>query len=246
MSEMLRILDRGYELVWREDRLEHALTGLGPEFEWIVPNFPDGEFRQGAEAVIAFFRDWRDGFEDLDVRWELHDAGGDRVLALTSMTGRGGVSGVPVEMRFAQVWTFRDGRAVRMVLADSPLLALARDAIETYRRDGAEAVLGFHTEDVVWEEDPDWPDGAVWHGREGVRAVFAERLDSTAISVEVEEAFEAGGRVLLLMRWTAEGLGSGATAVQHPALISEFEGWLVKRARFFLSQERARAVFEGA
>jgi ketosteroid isomerase-like protein len=246
MSEMLRILERGYELVWREDRLDDALIGLGPDFEWIVPNFPDGEVRRGADAVIDFFRDWRDGFEDLEVGWELHDAGGQRVLALTSMTGRGGVSGVPVEMRFAQVWTFREGRAVRMVMADSPLLALARDAIETFRRDGADAVLAFHTEDVVWEEDPDWPDGEVWHGREGVRAVFAERLESTAISAEVEGVFESGRRVLILMRWTAEGLGSGATAVQHPALISEFEGWLVKRVRFFLDRERARAAFEAA
>jgi ketosteroid isomerase-like protein len=29
---------------------------------------------------------------------------------------RGRVSGVPVEMRFAQVWTFRDGEPARMVL----------------------------------------------------------------------------------------------------------------------------------
>ena len=32
------------------------------------------------------------------------------------MRGRGHGSGVPAEMRFFQLWTFRDGRAVRMEL----------------------------------------------------------------------------------------------------------------------------------
>ena len=55
-----------------------------------------------------------------DHRGELHEAPAGRVLALIRMhgrgRGRGSGSGVPAQMRFAQLWTFRDGRATRMVL----------------------------------------------------------------------------------------------------------------------------------
>ena len=116
MSEMVRILERGYELVWREDRLEDALVGLDPEFEWVVPGHPEGDLGQGPEATIAFFRDWIESWAELNVNWDLHPAGPDRVLAILTMDGRGRESGAPVDMRVGQLWTFRGGRAVRMVL----------------------------------------------------------------------------------------------------------------------------------
>lgn len=257
MSDMLRILQRGYELIWREDRLEDALIGLGPDFEWVVPGHPEGDVRRGADAVIAFFRDWAEPFEDLHVDWELHEVGPDRALAIFETRGRGRASGAPVEMRNGQLWTFRDGRFVRMVLyfdvdearrdaglAERSLADLAREGIAAYQRGGFEAVMPYLAEDVVWEEDPGWPDGQTWHGHEGVRAAFRERLESTSIAVELEDVVERRGRVLVAMRWTAEGQGSGAVGVLCPAVIYEYEGELVSRARFFLDPERAREAFE--
>jgi ketosteroid isomerase-like protein len=116
MSGMTRVLQRGYELIWREDRLEDALIGLDPEFEWVVPGHPEGDVRHGAEATIAFFRDWIDSWDELQVDWELHPAEPDRVLAILTMSGRGPGSGAPVDMRVGQLWTFKEGRAVRMVM----------------------------------------------------------------------------------------------------------------------------------
>jgi ketosteroid isomerase-like protein len=116
MSDLLRILDRGYTLIWREDRLEAGLRDLDDDFEWIVPGHPEGDVRHGPEGVIEFFRDWVEPWDDLEVDWELHPAGPQRALALIDMRGRGRESGVPTEMRFGQLWTFRDGRAVRMVV----------------------------------------------------------------------------------------------------------------------------------
>jgi ketosteroid isomerase-like protein len=115
MSDMLHILQRGYELIWRENDLESAVRGLSPEFEWVVPGHPEGELRRGPEATAAFFREWIDAWEDLHVDWELRPAGPDRVLAKLSMRGRGRGSGVPTEMHAWQLWTFREGQAVRMV-----------------------------------------------------------------------------------------------------------------------------------
>jgi ketosteroid isomerase-like protein len=119
-----------------------------------------------------------------------------------------------------------------------------REGVEAFRRDGIEAILPTLTADVVWEEDPDWPDGEVWHGRETVRRVFAERLDTTTFIPEVEEVIEADGRALALMHWTAQGHGSGVVTELRPAIIYEFEGELTSRVRFFLDQARARAAFE--
>jgi ketosteroid isomerase-like protein len=110
------LLDRGYEIIWRENDPERALRNLDPEFEWIVPRHPEGEVRRGPEATIAFFRDWLEPWEELQVDWELHRAGPDQVLAVLTMRGRGRDSGAPVEMRAGQLWTFRGGRPTRMAL----------------------------------------------------------------------------------------------------------------------------------
>jgi ketosteroid isomerase-like protein len=110
------LLDRAYRLVWHEGDLEGAFRGVAPDFEWIVPGHPEGEMRVGPEGVIAFFREWLEPWEDVHVEWELHPVDGERVLAVTIQRARGRGSGVPVELRFAQLWTVRGGRAVRMVL----------------------------------------------------------------------------------------------------------------------------------
>jgi ketosteroid isomerase-like protein len=250
MSDAIRILQRGYELIWREDRLEDALIGVDPEFEWVVPGHPEGDVRQGADATIAFFRDWIEPWDELHVDWELLPADPDRVLAILTMNGRGRESGAPVDMRVGQFWTFREGRAVRMVLyydVDEAMREMVvRRATAAYGSGSFEAVIPYLAEDVVWEEDPDWPDGQTWHGHDGVRRSFRERLESTAITVEIDELLVRGGRVLTLMSWTAEGQGSGAVAVLHPGVIYEFGDELVKRARFFIDQERARGAFEAA
>jgi ketosteroid isomerase-like protein len=249
MSEIQRILQRGYEMIWRENRVEDALIGLDPEFEWVVPGHPEGDVRYGAEATIAFFRDWIEPWDEMRVEWALHPAGPDRVLAIITMGGRGRESGAPVEMRVGQLWTFRDGRAVRMVMHDDVDEAMREvivcRATAAYGAGDYEAVIPYLAEDVVWEEDPEWPDGQTWHGHEGVRTAFRERLESTSISVAIDELSSRGERVLTLMTWTAEGQGSGATGVLRPGVIYEFEGELVKRTRFFLDQRRARQEFEG-
>jgi ketosteroid isomerase-like protein len=115
MSEVVRILERGYEMIWRENRIEDALRGLPPEFEWIVPDHPEGEVRRGPEAVTQFFLDWTEPFEDMQVEWEIQEVGPGRAFAIIDMRGRGRESGAPVEMQFAQLWTFSGHSAERMV-----------------------------------------------------------------------------------------------------------------------------------
>jgi ketosteroid isomerase-like protein len=112
----VQILDRGFQLIWRLGDAEGAFRGVAPNFEWIVPDHPDGEVRRGAEGAIQFFREWVEAWEEFHVDWELHRAGRDRVLAVVAMQGRGRGSGAPVDVRVGQLWTFRQGRAVQMVM----------------------------------------------------------------------------------------------------------------------------------
>ena len=113
---MIERVDRMYELVWRERDLAGALAGLDEEFEWVMPGHPDGAVRRGPAAVIEFFRDWIEQWEEPDTTWALEETAPNTVLATVATRGRGRLSGVPIEQRFAQVWTFRDGEPVRMVL----------------------------------------------------------------------------------------------------------------------------------
>jgi ketosteroid isomerase-like protein len=116
MNDITQLLDRGYRMIWREGRLEESLRGLDDDFEWVVPGHPEGDVRHGPQGVIEFFREWVEPWEELEVDWELHPAGADRVLAVIEMRGRGRESGAPAEMRFGQLWSFRGTRATRMVV----------------------------------------------------------------------------------------------------------------------------------
>jgi len=80
-----------------------------------IEGAPDdvGELR-GPEALRAYFQDWIDTFDDINlVAEELREAGDGRVVATQHVTGRAKASGVETELRYAVVYTVRDGTIVR-------------------------------------------------------------------------------------------------------------------------------------
>ncbi len=87
------------------------------DFVWDMSNFhgwPEQQVYEGVDGTGAFLSEWMDAWEDWELELEaLHDAG-DRVVALVHQRGRSKEGGMPVEMSFAQVFTFRDGKQVRM------------------------------------------------------------------------------------------------------------------------------------
>jgi ketosteroid isomerase-like protein len=115
MSAPIEQLERLFARVWDEHDLEDALGHLPQDFEWLVPGFPGDEATRGPEATLEFFRDWIDQWDELRVDWEFEQASPDTVLAFVDMRGRGRASGVPAELHFAQIWSFREGVPVRMV-----------------------------------------------------------------------------------------------------------------------------------
>jgi len=115
-SRILRVLDRGYSIIWREGRLEDGLRGLDDDFEWEATDYLDEGPRRGPDSVIQFFRDWLDVWDALEVEWQLHEIDPERALAIIDMRGRSRGSGVPAEMHFGQIWTMRGGRFKRMAM----------------------------------------------------------------------------------------------------------------------------------
>ena len=78
---------------------------------------------EGVDGTGAFLSEWMDAWEDWELELEaLHDAG-DRVVALVHQRGRSKEGGMPVEMSFAQVFTFRDGKQARMEMYSDPCVS---------------------------------------------------------------------------------------------------------------------------
>jgi ketosteroid isomerase-like protein len=86
-----------------------------PDAEWMAAREdPDAATHRGLEAIRGYFAQWAGMFDGIDFRAEeLFDAG-DKVFAWIRFSGKGVTSGAPVEMEQAQVWTFRDGKVVRV------------------------------------------------------------------------------------------------------------------------------------
>jgi ketosteroid isomerase-like protein len=101
---------------------------LAPEFVWDMSTFagwPEQPLYDGAAGFSAFLRDWGAAFDDwqLDIE-SVHDAA-DKVVCIVRQRGRAKVTGMPLDMLFAMVFTLRDGSQVRMEMYSDPVEALA-------------------------------------------------------------------------------------------------------------------------
>jgi ketosteroid isomerase-like protein len=88
---------------------------LDPEVEWITREGPpdlQGEFH-GIEQARQFYARWASAWEEWG--WEIEEAQerGNLVVTRTWVTGRGQESGLVLDMRIGQMWTFRDGKVIR-------------------------------------------------------------------------------------------------------------------------------------
>jgi ketosteroid isomerase-like protein len=88
---------------------------LDPDVELIVHGKdPRAGRYEGAAGVREFFEGWFEAWERVEFDVERIEAvDDDRVAVDIHQRARGRGSGVEVENRPGQLWTFRDGRAVR-------------------------------------------------------------------------------------------------------------------------------------
>jgi ketosteroid isomerase-like protein len=112
-QENVEIVRRMYEE--SKTRPEALFEFLDEDVDWETTGLGVAGTAQGRgpDTVRKFFRSWVGAFE----KWgyeaeELIDAG-DAVIAQVHQWGRGKASGVTVDNRFWQVWTLREGKAIR-------------------------------------------------------------------------------------------------------------------------------------
>ena len=121
-QENVEIIRRGYEhfKATGGDIRAHA------DLVWDVSNlgWPEQQIYHGPEGAMQFNAEWADAWDDWELEAEKYIDAGERVVIIITQQGRSKASEVPVEMRFAQVWTLRDGHAIRMQMYASPDEAL--------------------------------------------------------------------------------------------------------------------------
>jgi uncharacterized protein len=91
------------------------LSILDREIEWIVRGGPPdllGDFH-GIDEARDYYARWASAWAEWD--WEIEEIReqDDLVVTHTRVTGRGRGSGLKLDMRIGQIWTFRDGKVVR-------------------------------------------------------------------------------------------------------------------------------------
>ena len=127
----VELIRRAYER-FQVERTPTA--GLGaPGFVWDMTNFagwPEQPTYEGPEGMQQFITEWTAAFDDWRLEVEsLHEAG-EKVVALLHQHGRSKTTGLPVDMSFAQVWTMREGRYVRVETYSDTARALAEAGVE--------------------------------------------------------------------------------------------------------------------
>jgi ketosteroid isomerase-like protein len=87
-----------------------------PDLVWDVSRlgWPDQQVYAGVEGAKRFMADWAAIWDDWVLEVEDYLDAGDRVVVIANQRGRSKATGIRGEMRFAQVWTLRDGQAIRM------------------------------------------------------------------------------------------------------------------------------------
>jgi ketosteroid isomerase-like protein len=109
------VVRRGLDALSSGD-IERILEFVDPEFEGQVPPelSTEPDTYQGHAGIRRYFQSFWDDMEGIRFQADrLWDAG-DAVVVATRMTARGKQTAIPVEQRFGQIWTLRDGRAIAL------------------------------------------------------------------------------------------------------------------------------------
>jgi ketosteroid isomerase-like protein len=120
-QENLEVFRRAFEAFTRGGWEPLFGTIWAPEIVWDMS--PAGiaglGVYNGFDELRSFFEDWFSTFPFDDWEQELDDVidcGDEVVVALTRQRGRGSASGASVELQYAQVITFWEGKIVRSVV----------------------------------------------------------------------------------------------------------------------------------
>lgn len=110
---------RGSLDAWADRDMDRMVRGWAADVVWDMspyrPAWPGPVEYVGEVEIIDFLAQWLAAWRTQEI-WpeELHDRG-DRVLVILGRRGQVRASGTEIDRRWAQLWSFRDGEAIRIV-----------------------------------------------------------------------------------------------------------------------------------
>jgi ketosteroid isomerase-like protein len=109
----IETLRSAYDALSRGD-WDGVLRVAHPDMELKAPDrHPLAGTYHGAGEVRRFFEEWFDPFEEVVAEPERFFVAGDRIVVFVLSLVRPKGSTATFEIRFAQLWTMRDGKAAR-------------------------------------------------------------------------------------------------------------------------------------
>ena len=103
-------------VAFNRDGLDAMLRYFDPEIEWTTTGtFIEPATYRGHEGVRQYLGIVMGEFEDVHIEpHEIIDAGGDRLFVSVRISGRGRLSGAPVELTLVSVGWLRCGKTFRV------------------------------------------------------------------------------------------------------------------------------------
>ena len=123
MSAHTAIVFNSHE-AWGERDMDRMVEGWAEDIVWdMTPYQPawrgPAEF-VGVTAILEFLGEWLGEWRTQDLWPEESEESGDHVLVILNRYGMVRRSGTTVDRRWAQIWVFRDGEAVRIINHSDP------------------------------------------------------------------------------------------------------------------------------
>jgi ketosteroid isomerase-like protein len=119
------VVRRGFEYFVSTGDLPEDL--LAQDFVWDMSHFrgcPEQPIYEGLAGAREFLRAWIEAWGNWELEAESWHEAGDQVVLALRQHGRAKATGMPLEMRFAQLFTLRDGKEIRMEMYAEPEEAL--------------------------------------------------------------------------------------------------------------------------
>jgi ketosteroid isomerase-like protein len=115
MSEENVELVRGIYGEWGKGNFRAGLDLYDPNVVLVIPDaFPDAGTYAGAEEIRKYMRHFLADWTDAVIEAEDVVGADDKVMVAVHQHATGTRSGLPVEMRYWQVWTVRGGAVTRI------------------------------------------------------------------------------------------------------------------------------------
>jgi ketosteroid isomerase-like protein len=100
---------------WSRGDFGASLDLFDPHVLFVLPpEFPDAGTYLGTERIAAYMRGFLEPWQHLAIEAAEFTDAGDSVIAAVRQHGLGRESGIPTELSYFQVWSFRGPKVIRL------------------------------------------------------------------------------------------------------------------------------------